>query len=61
MTKMKQNKFKIKKTAYETELSRLQLELLKLQEWIRHSQSRVVIIFEGRDAAGKGGLGFIYS
>ena len=56
MTKMKQNKFKIKKTAYETELSRLQLELLKLQEWIRHSQSRVVIIFEGRDAAGKGGV-----
>ena len=56
MTKMKQNKFKIKKTAYEAELSRLQLELLKLQEWIRHSQSRVVIIFEGRDAAGKGGV-----
>ena len=50
----KQNR--IKKNLYETELSRLQLELLKLQEWIRYSESRVVIIFEGRDAAGKGGV-----
>ena len=51
----KQNKSKISKKKYEFELSRLQLELLKLQEWIRNSSSRVVIIFEGRDAAGKGG------
>jgi polyphosphate kinase 2 len=40
---------------YEKELSRLQVELVKLQEWIRHEGLRVVVIFEGRDAAGKGG------
>jgi polyphosphate kinase 2 len=41
--------------AYEKELSRLQLELIKLQEWIKHEGLKVVVIFEGRDAAGKGG------
>ena len=58
MTNIEKEKEKnrIKKKLYETELSRLQLELLKLQEWIRYSKSRVVIIFEGRDAAGKGGV-----
>ncbi|MGB7266609.1 MAG: polyphosphate kinase 2 [Terracidiphilus sp.] len=40
---------------YERELSRLQVELVKLQEWIRHEGLRVVVLFEGRDAAGKGG------
>jgi polyphosphate kinase len=40
---------------YDEELARLQLELIKLQEWIRHAGLRVVVIFEGRDAAGKGG------
>jgi len=40
---------------YEQELRRLQIELIKLQEWIRHKGLRVVVIFEGRDAAGKGG------
>ena len=40
---------------YERELSRLQVELVKLQEWIRHEGIRVVVLFEGRDAAGKGG------
>ena len=40
---------------YEKELRRLQVELAKLQEWIRHEGLRVVGIFEGRDAAGKGG------
>ncbi|MGD0292381.1 MAG: polyphosphate kinase 2 [Terracidiphilus sp.] len=40
---------------YERELRRLQEELVKLQEWIRHEGLRVVVIFEGRDAAGKGG------
>ena len=56
MTNIEKEKNRIKKKLYETELSRLQLELLKLQEWIRYSKSRVVIIFEGRDAAGKGGV-----
>ncbi len=40
---------------YERELRRLQVELVKLQEWIRHENLRVVVLFEGRDAAGKGG------
>jgi len=39
---------------YERELRRLQIELVKLQEWIRHRNLKVVVIFEGRDAAGKG-------
>ena len=41
---------------YLPELIRLQLELVKLQEWIRHQGFKVVVIFEGRDAAGKGGV-----
>ena len=40
---------------YEQELRRLQVELVKLQEWVRHKGLKVVVIFEGRDAAGKGG------
>jgi polyphosphate kinase len=40
---------------YKKELKNLQLELIKLQEWIKHEGLKVVVIFEGRDAAGKGG------
>jgi len=40
---------------YMPELRKLQVELVKLQEWIRHEGLRVVVLFEGRDAAGKGG------
>jgi polyphosphate kinase 2 len=40
---------------YMEEMTRLQVELVKLQEWIRHEGLRVVVLFEGRDAAGKGG------
>jgi polyphosphate kinase 2 len=40
---------------YDKELRRLQVELVKLQEWVRHEGLRIVVIFEGRDAAGKGG------
>jgi polyphosphate kinase 2 len=40
---------------YEKELRRLQVELAKFQEWVRHSGLRIVVIFEGRDGAGKGG------
>ena len=43
------------KLDYEKELRRLQIELVKLQEWIHHKGLRVVVLFEGRDAAGKGG------
>jgi polyphosphate kinase 2 len=39
---------------YDKEMARLQIELVKLHEWIRHKGLRVVILFEGRDAAGKG-------
>ncbi len=47
---------KIKNKVYEEELARLQIELVKLQEWIKHKGLKVVAIFEGRDAAGKGGV-----
>ena len=40
---------------YEKELRRLQIELVKLHEWVRHEKLKVVVLFEGRDAAGKGG------
>jgi polyphosphate kinase len=43
------------KKAYEKELKRLQIELVKLQYWVKHKGLKVVLIFEGRDAAGKGG------
>ena len=46
---------KIKNAAYEKELARLQIELVKLQEWVRVTGEKIAIIFEGRDAAGKGG------
>ncbi len=46
---------KLKKKDYESELERLQLELVKLQEYIKDEGLRVVVVFEGRDAAGKGG------
>jgi len=47
---------KLKRKEYERELARLQLELVKLQHWVKHAGLRVVLIFEGRDAAGKGGV-----
>lgn len=40
---------------YEKELGKLQVELVKMQEWIKHTGLKVVVVFEGRDAAGKGG------
>jgi polyphosphate kinase len=49
-------RLRLKNKAYLTELRRLQIELVKLQEWIRHEGLRVVVVFEGRDAAGKGGV-----
>ncbi len=47
---------KIPNKIYEAELARLQIELVKMQEWIKHKGLKVVVIFEGRDAAGKGGV-----
>lgn len=46
----------ISKEEYQKEIFRLQLELVKLQGWIQHKGLKVVVIFEGRDAAGKGGV-----
>jgi polyphosphate kinase 2 (PPK2 family) len=55
--KEKKNKDKkLKNKAYNKELSRLQVELVKLQEWIKHKGLKVVFLFEGRDAVGKGGV-----
>ena len=45
----------LKRKVYENELLRLQTELVKLQEWVRAEGARLVVVFEGRDAAGKGG------
>ena len=46
---------KLDEELYEAELSRLQAELVEMQEWIRTEGKRLVVVFEGRDAAGKGG------
>jgi polyphosphate kinase 2 len=43
------------KSAYEAELTRLQIELVAMQQWVVASGARILVIFEGRDAAGKGG------
>jgi polyphosphate kinase 2 len=48
-------KRKLSRSVYEAEIARLSVELVKLQEWIRVKGLRVVVVFEGRDAAGKGG------
>ena len=46
---------RLKRKPYEREKRELQIELLKLQDWVKSSGERVVVVFEGRDAAGKGG------
>ena len=46
----------LKNKAYEKELHRLQAELCHLQEWVKSTGERIVVVFEGRDAAGKGGV-----
>src|SRR5271169_1475737 len=48
-------KTKLKRKEYEEKLRQLQIELSKLQEWVRHKGLRIIVSFEGRDAAGKGG------
>ncbi len=47
---------KVSNKEYRKELARLQVEMVKMQEWIKHEKLKVVVIFEGRDAAGKGGV-----
>ena len=48
-------KTKIRKAAYERHKEELQVELLKVQSWVKETGQRIIVIFEGRDAAGKGG------
>ncbi len=47
---------KLNRDFYDKELARLQVELVKMQYWVKHVGLKVVVIFEGRDAAGKGGM-----
>lgn len=54
-TKENKSKKKLNGKLYEKELARLQTELVKLQYWVKHQGLKVALIFEGRDAAGKGG------
>ena len=53
--KAAQEEKSLKRKNYEKELRRLQAELCKLQDWVRYKGLRVIVVFEGRDAAGKGG------
>jgi polyphosphate kinase 2 len=46
---------KMKRKAYEKELRKLQVELSHLQDWVKATEARIIVVFEGRDAAGKGG------
>jgi len=55
MGKKEDDNGKLKRKQYEKEMDRLQLELCKLQAWVKYKGLRVIIVFEGRDAAGKGG------
>src|SRR5499425_891433 len=54
--KSNQEKQKLKKKQYEQELRKLQTKLVEMQEWVKATGARVVVVFEGRDAAGKGGM-----
>jgi polyphosphate kinase 2 len=47
---------KLKRKEFEKQLAKLEVELVKLQEWVKHKGLKIVVIFEGRDAAGKGGV-----
>ena len=51
-----ERKPKLQRKKYERELKNLQVELVKMQAWVKHVGARIVVVFEGRDAAGKGGV-----
>ena len=55
MSRLPAKNGKLRNKAYTKELHRLQAELCKLQDWVKHKGLRIVIVFEGRDGAGKGG------
>src|SRR6516162_7838191 len=54
-SKSREGRRSMKRKEYEKELRNLQVELCALQDWVKHNGLRIVVIFEGRDAAGKGG------
>jgi len=54
-TKSRNKQQKLKKSISEVDLEKLHIEMVKLQEWIKHEQLEIVVVFEGRDAAGKAG------
>jgi polyphosphate kinase 2 (PPK2 family) len=56
MSKRDDRPDKLKRKEYEAELESLQTELCYLQDWVKKEGERIIIVFEGRDAAGKGGL-----
>ena len=47
---------KMKRKEFEKELAKLQVELVRLQTWVRAKHARIIVVFEGRDTAGKGGV-----
>ena len=51
-----EKKKKLERKEYEKLLMKLEIELVKLQEWVKANKLKVVVVFEGRDAAGKGGV-----
>jgi polyphosphate kinase 2 len=51
----REGRSKLTRKKYDKELARLQVELVKMQYWVKHTDTRIVLLFEGRDAAGKGG------
>ena len=55
LVEKKQNKNNLSRKEYESELARLQGELVKLQLWVKKKGLRIIVVFEGWDAAGKGG------
>jgi polyphosphate kinase 2 len=55
MKESEESRPKMKRKEYEKKLSKLQRELCRLQDWVVHKGLRVIVVFEGRDAAGKGG------
>jgi polyphosphate kinase len=52
----KESRGKMSRKDYEKELKKLQVELVKLQEWVKYTGAKIVVVFEGRDTAGKGGV-----
>ena len=51
----------IERREYFHHLLALQSELIKLQDWVSHTKAKIVVVFEGRDAAGKGGVCLLYT